>query len=385
MKVALLAWESLHSIPVGGVAAHVTELAAALERKGHDVHVFTRMGPGQAHYELIHGVQYHRCPFPWNSDFVTEINDMCRSFAHHVCAAEDAHGPFDVIHAHDWLAGNALIWIKQGRSRKTVLTLHSTEYGRSGNQFHNGRSERVRTQERAATYWCDRVVTVSYSLKKEIMWMYEVPDWKVAIIYNGVNVHNYDGWLEPAAVKARYSIGPTDPTVLFSGRAVYQKGPDLLVEAIPHLLRHQHRAKFVFVGDGEMRASVEQRAWDLGVHGSCRFLGFRNNGELSDLYKACDVVCVPSRNEPFGIVVLEAWSAGKPVIVTMNGGPNEYVWHEVNGLKIYPNYDSVGWGIGTVFNNWEWARWMGRNGRVAVEAGFTWDAIADHVVNVYSN
>jgi glycosyltransferase involved in cell wall biosynthesis len=150
------------------------------------------------------------------------------------------------------------------------------------------------------------------------------------------------------------------------------------------LLRHHQRAKFVFVGDGEMRAWVEQRAWDLGVHHATRFLGFRNNGELADLYKACDVVCVPSRNEPFGIVVLEAWSAGKPVIVTMNGGPNEYVWHEVNGLKIYPNYDSVGWGIGTAFTNWEWARWMGRNGRVAVEAAFTWDAIADRVVNVYT-
>lgn len=384
MKIALLAWESLHSIPVGGVAAHVTELAAALERKGHEVHVFTRMGPWQSHYERIHGVHYHRCPFQLNPDFVEEINDMCRSFAHHVCTAEDAHGPFDVVHAHDWLSGNALIWVKHGRGRKTVLTLHSTEYGRSGNQFHGGRSERVRYQERAATYWCDRVITVSYSLKKEIMWMYEVPDWKVAIVYNGVNPHNYDGWLEPAAVKARYSIGPTDPTVLFSGRAVYQKGPDLLVEAIPYLLRHQHRAKFVFVGDGEMRASVEQRAWDLGVHHACRFLGYRQNEELTDLYKACDVVCVPSRNEPFGIVVLEAWSAGKPVIVTMNGGPNEYVWHEVNGLKIYPNYDSVGWGIGTVFNNWEWARWMGRNGRVAVEAAFTWDAIADRVVNVYN-
>jgi glycosyltransferase involved in cell wall biosynthesis len=384
MRIALLAWESLHSIPVGGVAAHVTELAASLERKGHEAHVFTRMGAGQSHYDLIHGVHYHRCPFRLDSDFVEEVNDMCRSFAYHVCASEDAHGPFDVIHAHDWLTGNALIYIKQGRGRKTVFTLHSTEYGRSGNHFHNGRSERVRYQERAATYWCDRVITVSYSLKKEIMWMYEVPDWKVATIYNGVNPHNYDGWLDPGGVKARYSIGPTDPTVLFSGRAVYQKGPDLLVEAIPHLLRHYPRAKFVFVGDGEMRASVEQRSWELGVHHACRFLGFRNNGALTELYKACDVVCVPSRNEPFGIVVLEAWSAGKPVIVTKNGGPDEYVWHEVNGLKIYPNCDSVGWGIGTLFTNFEWARWMGRNGRVAVEAGFTWDAVADRVVSVYT-
>ena len=92
--------------------------------------------------------------------------------------------------------------------------------------------------------------------------------------------------------------------MLFSGRTVYQKGPDLLVEAIPHLLRYWPRAKFVFAGDGEMRAQVEQRAWELGVHHATRFLGFRNNGELTELYKACDVVCVPSRIEPFGIVVL---------------------------------------------------------------------------------
>jgi len=83
-------------------------------------------------------------------------------------------------------------------------------------------------------------------------------------------------------------------------------------------------------------------------------------------------------------VVLEAWSAGKPVIATKNGGPDEYVWHEVNGLKISPNPDSVAWGIGTLFTNWEWARWMGRNGRVAVESGFTWDAVADRVAHVYT-
>jgi glycogen synthase len=216
------------------------------------------------------------------------------------------------------------------------------------------------------------------------MWMYEVPDWKISTIYNGVNLHNYDGWLDPGGVKARYGIGPMDPTVLFSGRAVYQKGPDLLVEAIPHILWHYPGAKFVFAGDGEMRAAVQHRAWQLGVQHATRFLGFKSNGELTELYKACDVVCVPSRNEPFGIVVLEAWSAGKPVIVTKNGGPDEYVWHEVNGLKIYPNHDSVGWGIGTLFTNWEWARWMGRNGRVAVEASFTWDAIADRAAHVYT-
>ena len=72
------------------------------------------------------------------------------------------------------------------------------------------------------------------------------------------------------------------------------------------------------------------------------------------MFKACDVVCVPSRNEPFGIIVLEAWAASKPVVASQNGGPGEFVWHNVNGLKVYPTVDSVGWGLGTVFTNFEW-------------------------------
>ena len=83
-----------------------------------------------------------------------------------------------------------------------------------------------------------------------------------------------------------------------------------------------------------MRWQAEHRAQRLGVAHATRFLGFQVNGSLTNLYKACDVVCVPSRNEPFGIVLLEAWSAGKPVVATNNGGPGEFVWHEVNGLKV---------------------------------------------------
>src|SRR5262245_21637109 len=169
MRIAMLSWESLHSIAVGGVAVHVTELAAALERRGHEVHVFTRLGEGQSHYARIDGVHYHRCPFDLHPDFVDEVNNMCRSFVHHVFPTEDYVGAgFDIVHAHDWLAGNALIWIKRGRGRKTVLTMHSSEYGRCGNHFWNGQSHRIRDQERSATYWADRIITVSNHLRDEI-------------------------------------------------------------------------------------------------------------------------------------------------------------------------------------------------------------------------
>jgi glycosyltransferase involved in cell wall biosynthesis len=381
----MLSWECLHSICVGGVGVHVTELAAALERKGHEVHVFTRMGPGQSHYARIDGVHHHRCPFDLHPNFVNEVNNMCRSFVHHVFQTENYIGPFDVIHSHDWLAGNALIWIKQGRGRKSILTIHSTEYGRCGNNFWAGQSAQIRDQERSTTYWADRVIAVSNHLRDEITWMYEVPHWKISTIYNGVNPRNYDGTIDPAEVKRRYQIGPMDPMILFSGRLVYQKGADLLIEAIPSVLKFYPHAKFVFAGDGEMRGNVEHRARQLGVAHATRFLGFQANGTLTNVYKACDAVCVPSRNEPFGIVLLEAWSCGKPVISTVNGGPAEFVWHEVNGLKVYAYPDSIAWGIGTLFSNFEWARWMGRNGRIAVEAAFSWDTIADQALAVYTS
>jgi len=384
MRIALFAWESLYSISVGGISFHVSELACALERKGHEVHVFTRLGnPNQPWYEKIFGVHYHRCPFPLGGDFIEEVNNMCRSFVDAFFAAENYAGYFDIVHAHDWLTSNAMVWIKEGRPHKGILTIHSTEYGRCGNNFGDDNSARIRDHERHGTYCADRVIAVSNALKGEIMWMYNLPDWKVRMIYNGVNYRHYDGWIDPAAVRGQYGVGPIDPLILFVGRMVYQKGPDLLVDAIPYILEFYNNAKFIFAGDGGMRCDVEEKARSMGLDHATRFLGYHNGWRLADLYKASDVVCVPSRNEPFGLVILEAWSAGKPVVASVNGGPGEIIWHDVNGLKIYPNPESIAWGIGTMFEDFEHARWMGKNGRIAVESAFSWDTVADQTLAVY--
>jgi glycosyltransferase involved in cell wall biosynthesis len=386
MRIAMFTWESLHSIAVGGVAAHVTELAAALQRRGHEVHVFTRPGYGSGGVFCIDGVWHHFCPHQLHPSFVEEIQDMCRSFVWNFFRTEDHIGHFDVVHAHDWLASNAMVWIKQGRpNHKAVLTMHSTEYGRCGNNFYGGTSARIRDHERHGTYCADRVIAVSGALKGELMWMYNLPDSKGTVIYNGVNVHRFDGWIDAGAVKGRYGIGPMDPTVLFMGRLSVQKGPDLLVEAIPGLLRFYPQARFIIAGEGDLRGSLERRVRQLGIGHAVRWFGRLASGEQADMFKACDAVCVPSRNEPFGIIVLEAWAAGKPVVASQIGGPGEFVWHNVNGLKIYPTVESVGWGLGTLFTNWAWARWMGHNGRIAAETAFTWDRIAQETERCYQS
>src|SRR3954471_15864705 len=175
VRIALFSWETLHSIAVGGVGVHVTELAAALERRGHEIHVFTRQGAGQPSYDNVHGVHYHRCGFALSSNFVDEINNMCRAFVKCCFDVESTIGKFDIVHAHDWLTANAAVWIKEGRGHKSVLTMHSTEYGRNGNRFFQGQASRVQDHERHGTYCADRIITVSNQLREEIKWLYQVP------------------------------------------------------------------------------------------------------------------------------------------------------------------------------------------------------------------
>lgn len=385
MRIALFTWESLHSVSVGGVAPHVSELAAGLQRRGHEVHVFARLGEGQTTYDVIQGVHYHRCPIELHPDFITEMNNMGNSFVYFMAQTEAYQGAkFDVVHGHDWLCAKGIVQAKNDRGCRTVYTIHSTEFGRCGNNFHNGNSDRIRAVEREGAYCSDRAITVSGCLADEVKWQYEVPDWKLRTVHNGIDCTKFDGFIDPAACRAKYGIGPLDPMALFVGRMSTQKGPDLLLEAVPGILEHRQDAKVVFVGDGDMRAYLEHRAWELGVSHAVRFLGAMNHGcGLIDLYKSADTVVVPSRNEPFGIVVLEAWAAGKPVVATQNGGPRDFVSHGQDGFLVYDNPYSICWGVNTVFGNFEHARWMGSQGRVKAAYGFSWDAIARTTESVY--
>ena len=149
------------------------------------------------------------------------------------------------------------------------------------------------------------------------------------------------------------------------------------------MLHYFPKAKFVLVGDGDLRVGLQEQAEQMGVAQATRFLGYRNGGELVNLFKISDVVCVPSRNQPFGVVILEAWSASQPVVATRNGGRAEFVRHGYDGLVVVDEADSVGWGIGTLVQDLERARWMGCNGRSQAETRFSWETIAAQTERVY--
>lgn len=383
MRIAMFSWESLHSIFMGGLGVHVTELAAGLERRGHEVHVITRRKKDQAEYERIDGVHYYRIDHGLDTDFVKSMDMMCQAMAHKFSEITNMIGHFDLIHAHDWLAANAMKYAMDGFGTRGILTMHSTEYGRDGNVFFDGYAREIRDAEAEGCYHADEIICVSHFLAEEVERIYAVPTTKMHVVPNGVNFRAFDGQIDPAVVKAEYGIAPMAPTIFAAGRMSLQKGMDMLVEAVPMVLASYPDARFIISGSGPEKEPVVEKAREMNVMDKIIFLDTLPRQKYIDLMRAVDIVAVPSRNEPFGIIVLEAWAAGKPVVATTAGGPREFVWHNVNGFHVEANPQGLAHGLGSLLANHEYGRWMGANGRKACEDMFNWDNVASFTEGVY--
>ena len=384
MRVAIFSSESLHSISLGGLGVHVTELSAALQRRAHEMHVITRRREGQHHYDLIDGVHYHRIDHGLSENFVECMDYMCKAMAHKFHQLTSFIGNFELIHAHDWLTANAMKYVMDGYGTRGVLTMHSTEFGRDGNVLFDGFASWIRDVETAACQSANLVVSVSHFLADELRRMYQVPEGKVHIVPNGVSYHHFDGYVDPAEVKGRYGISPMAPTIFSPGRMTLQKGFDMLVDAVPMVLASYPETRFIIGGSGPERESIIRHAHEIGVAGAIIFPEVLPRSQYIDLMRAVDMVVLPSRNEPFGIVALEAWAAGKPVVATLAGGPREFIWHDVNGFLVNTDPGGLAHGIGSLLADHDHCRALGANGRRAVEDRYNWDTIAQYTEGVYN-
>ena len=185
--------------------------------------------------------------------------------------------------------------------------------------------------------------------------------------------------IDPGDVKRHYGIHPCLPVVLFTGRMSYQKGPDLLVEAAAKVLRKRN-AQFVLIGEGDMRSQCENQARKLGIGNSCNFLGYAPDDTVIDWFNACDLVCVPSRNEPFGIVVLEAWDARKPVVAS---DAVTLVENFRTGVIAHKEPSSIAWGLNYVLEGLGHNR-MGEKGYDLLKKRYNWKTIAKKTLEVYA-
>jgi glycosyltransferase involved in cell wall biosynthesis len=379
MRIGMFSWESMYSIKVGGVAPHVSELSEALARRGHELHIFTRRGDFDT-YDKINGVHYQRVDFDSTGDVFTQMSKMCNAMQDRFIAVKAIFGKFHIIHGHDWHPVPALNSIKKEHLISYILTMHSTEWGRNGNNWGGGISKEISHLEWLGCYEAADIIVTTLRMKDELMWTYQVPDKKIIVIPNGIMKGKMRKIMDAGKVKQRYGIHPLAPIVLFCGRMSFQKGPDLLVEAIPYILRNRNDVRFVFIGEGAMRAYCERRAQELGVSKSCRFVGYSSSAEKEDLMNACDLVCIPSRNEPFGVVVLEAWDACKPVVAT---DAISIIKNFEDGLLAYVQPESLAWCINHLLQNPDEMKKLAISGYDRIESEFSWDRIAKRTESVY--
>jgi phosphatidylinositol alpha-1,6-mannosyltransferase len=143
-------------------------------------------------------------------------------------------------------------------------------------------------------------------------------------------------------MRRELGIGAGDPVLLTVGRLDCRKGHDMVVAALPLLLKEFPALRYVIVGEGPEREKLAELAREKGVAERVLFAGFQPDERLAAYYRACDVFIMHNRAlendvEGFGLVFLEANACGKPVVGGRSGGAVEAVVHGVTGFLVEPN------------------------------------------------
>lgn len=380
----MLSWEYPPRI-IGGLARHVDGLSRALASMGHEVHVVTLDFPGAPAEESSGSLYVHRVavgvPAPTFHTWVLLFNHFFEKRAGQLAKQ---YGRPDVVHIHDWLTVSGGVAIKQLLRVPLVMTFHSTESSRSSSS-RSPESSMVGGLEWWGSYEAARVVAVSDWMRSEVVSEFKIPPEKAVSIPNAVDVAKFEKQVDVAAARSRWHVGPEDKLATAVGRLTSQKGFDDLIRAYPRIRRSVPNARLLVVGDGYMRGQLEALAEKEKVKGATTFAGFVSDPDLVDAVKASDVVVVPSRFEPFGIIALEAMAAGVPVVVSKVGGLAEIVDDYVDGLEVEPNNpDSIADATVRVLSDRALASELAARAKEKVRQ-FNWESSAMKTLGVYGD
>ncbi|MEM1565817.1 MAG: glycosyltransferase family 4 protein [Candidatus Bathyarchaeia archaeon] len=385
LRVMMLTWEFPPRI-VGGISPHVYHLSKNLANEGVKVYVVTCDFPGAPDHEILDGVEVFRIDSYKNPspDFASWVYLMNMNMQKEAAAIVKNLGGVNIFHAHDWLVANAGIGLKHIFRKPLLATIHSTEIGRR-NGLHSDYERMIHETEAWLTYEAWRVICCSNYMVSHVKWAFNLPEDKLVMIPNGVDVKEYEkSTVDLSQFRRRFAL-PEEKIVLYVGRLVYEKGIQVLVSAIPKILEKAN-AKFIIVGDGYMRDPLWERVKNMGLAHKVMFTGFVDDETLRNLQKCADVSVVPSLFEPFGIVALEAMAAKSPVVVSDTGGLSEVVEHDVTGVKVYPdNPDSLAWGVTRVLLDEAYANRLRENAYRTVLEKYNWKKISRQTKSVYES
>ncbi len=382
MKILVLAWEFPPRI-VGGIARHVAELYPEMVERGHEIHIIT-VEFGQAPlYEIVEGMHVHRVSVGASHNFFHWVANMNESMGRHGGKLMLEEQPFDLIHAHDWLVGDAAIALKHAFKVPLVATIHATEYGRH-NGIYSDQQRFISSREGTLAYNAWRVIVCTNYMRLEVERALGAPWNKIDVVYNGIHLEKKRCEMFDTQEFRRRFANDQEKIVYYVGRMTYEKGVSVLLNAIPQIIRVMGgEVKFVLIGSGHLE-DVKRQAWEMGLWDKCYFTGFMSDDDLNKFRVIADCAVFPSLYEPFGIVVLENFAARVPVVVSDTGGFPEIVRHGKTGVVTWTNNpDSLAWGILEILRNPDYALGLVENAYEDLERRFGWDKLAQQTEAVY--
>lgn len=211
-----------------------------------------------------------------------------------------------------------------------------------------------------------------------------LPGTRIERLPNGVDAARFAGG-DRARGRARLGLTADEPLLLTVARVDPQEDQLAIVDLLA-ALPGAHAALAGPVTVPGYDAEIVARAHLLGVAGRLHLLGsvVPESPELADLYRAADVFVLPSRHEPFGIVVLEAWSCGLPVVASRVGGLAELIAPERTGMLVTPGVPAeLALAVGRLVRDAGKRRELAEAGRAEVDVHYSWSAIAARLEELY--
>ncbi|HWE31107.1 MAG TPA: glycosyltransferase family 4 protein [Polyangia bacterium] len=293
--------------------------------------------------------------------------------------------PPTLVHFHFVRAHSPLVLMAHATGARTIVHEHIT-LGQAVPPYRD-HSPRVKSllrplkRLRAATIgrWVDARLAVSVFVAASVIDAEHFPSERIEVIPNGVDISRFLK-ADANALRWELKIGPR-PLVACVSRMSREKGVDILIRAIA---RVRDDVALVIAGNGADMEKCKQLAHDLGVSDRVYFLGLRD--DVENVYAAANVVVMPSLwDEAFGLCVVEAMAAGRPVVVTDSGAMPEIIANGDCGAVV-PKADDVAMAaaISALLDNPERAAKVGNAARQRAITMYPIEKWVDALIKAYS-
>ncbi len=308
-----------------------------------------------------------------------------------------------VVHCHTWYAQFAGIITKLCYGIPLVVTTHSLEPLRPWKREQLGRGYDASSWiEKTAIELADAVIAVSEETKEDVLKHFEVKEDKIKVIYNGIDLKEYQTTKEDTTLK-KYGVDPSKPFVLFVGRITRQKGIVHLVNAIQYINTDTQIVLCAGAPDTKEIAAEMETAVNKAKQNRDNIIWIADmlpKEEVIQLYSHAAVFCCPSIYEPFGIINIEAMACETAVVASAVGGIKEVVINGETGILVPVEQQNaapfepvdpdkfsrdIANGINEIISNKDLRDIMAKKGRKRVEQTFDWKAIAAQTKQLYES